>query len=54
MLTPWKVVNNLESTQTKFSIFLQHYNDQENPELEQHEKISTEVVNQIVEEGKHY
>jgi len=33
---------------------LQHYNDRENPELEDKEKISTEVVNQIIDEVKQY
>lgn len=44
----------IEMTQAKFSIFLQHYNDRENPELEEHEKIGTDVVNKIIDEVKAY
>jgi hypothetical protein len=44
----------IDLMETKFNIFLQHYNDRENPEIEEGEKISTDVINKIIDEVKSF
>ena len=49
-----KANNVIEQTQIKFDVFLQHYNDRENPELQEDQKVSNEIINKIINEVKSY